>query len=162
MEGIHQFGLGNSELDSFSGLPTWHTSNNLVPHTRGADPNLPMAIAHSYSLTYAGNELRIFFWDQDERKIRQAWWANGAWNGLLKDKYWDVPKGPGRAMDSICWFDVYEGVGWSCFYSDATGKLFELSCGPVSGPWTSAEVADIGAESYIQAFAKWEQGIHII
>ena len=61
IEGIHEFRIENSALDSSGGLPSWCASNDLLPHTHGADANLPMAVVQSCSLPYDGNELRIFF-----------------------------------------------------------------------------------------------------
>ena len=130
----------------------------IIPNTKGVHPNLSLAVVNSNISPYGKGELRLFFWDKSGTKIRYAWYDKNEWSSAYPEKGWDVPIGAGKGMDAIAWFDPLDGVHWSCFYCDAQGNLFELSCVSGSKSWTCKEVAAITADTDIRAFVKWDQG----
>ena len=164
VEGIREIFPDGTALDTATGLPSWRDSwakDNkmfILPHTKGVHPNLSLAATNSNISTYGKGELRVFFWDKSGTKIRYTWWTKKEWSCAYPEKGWDVPVGAGKGMDAISWFDPLDGVHWSCFYCDAKGKLFELSCVSGSKGWSCKEVAVITADTHIQALVKWEQG----
>ena len=158
-EGICQILPSGASLNRSSGLPTWETS--VVPNTQDVHPNLPLAAANSFALPDGKYQIRLFFWDKSGSRIRNAWWDGSRWALPELEEPWNVEVGAGQGMDAVVWYDPFKGVQWSCFYSEARGRLCEITCASGSQEWSSSEVGFINYDSHIQAFIKWEpeQGV---
>ena len=152
--GICEMAPDGLSINPSTGLPTWRS--HVLPNTQSLHPNLPMAATNSFDLPHGGSQVRVFYWDKGGYHIRNAWFDGGRWALPVPEEPWEVPLGAGRGMDAITCYDPYKGVQWSCFYSEAMGRLCEITCTPGSTDWSFSEVGFTSPDSHIQAFVKWE------